>query len=183
MCFMSMAASLPRSDVPPRFPSRIVVMGVAGCGKSTVGAALAARLGGHYLDGDDLHPSANVEKMRRGQPLTDTDRRPWLDLVGAALARMDPPALIGCSALRRAYRDRITVAAGGPVFFLHLAGSRDLIGARMAARTGHYMPTSLLDSQFATLEPPAPDEWAAEIDIGLPADAVVAAALAALPHP
>lgn len=143
--------------------ARIVIMGVSGCGKSTVGAALAEALHIPYRDGDDLHPAANVEKMRAGIPLTDDDRWPWLDRVAATL-QAEAPVIIGCSALRRVYRDRIRATAGGPVRFVHLTGSRDVIAARMAGRSGHYMPPSLLDSQFATLEPPGPDE-AISIDI------------------
>jgi gluconokinase len=150
---------------------RVVIMGVSGCGKTSVGEALATRLGVPYRDGDDLHPAANVEKMRAGIPLTDDDRWPWLDLVAAALAR-EAPLIIGCSALRRAYRDRIRAGAGGPVRFVHLAGSRDLIAGRMAARQGHYMPLGLLDSQFAALEPPGPDE-ALTIDIDQPLAAMI----------
>jgi gluconokinase len=136
---------------------RIVIMGVSGCGKSSVGEGLAARLGIAYRDGDDLHPPANVAKMRGGVPLSDDDRWPWLDRVAAVLAG-EAPVIVGCSALRRAYRDRLRAGAGGPVRFVHLAGSREVIAARMAARKGHYMPPSLLDSQFAALEPPGPDE-------------------------
>ncbi|WAJ29946.1 gluconokinase [Antarcticirhabdus aurantiaca] len=143
-----------------------VVMGVAGCGKSSVGTAFAARIGAVFLDGDDLHGEANIAKMARGEPLSDADRHPWLDRVGAALRAGSGSTVIGCSALKRSYRDRIRAAAGGPVVFVHLDGSRELIGARMAARTGHFMPTSLLDSQFAALERPTDDEnaWIASID-------------------
>jgi gluconokinase len=153
---------------------RIVIMGVSGCGKSSVGEGLAARTGIPYRDGDDLHPPANVEKMRTGIPLTDDDRWPWLDRVAAVLAK-DAPVIVGCSALRRAYRDRLRAGAGGPVHFIHLAGSREVIAGRMATRTGHYMPPSLLDSQFAALEPPGPDE-ALTLDIDQPLDALIAAA-------
>ena len=149
---------------------RVVLMGVAGCGKSSVGEALALRLGIPYRDGDDLHPAENVEKMRQGVPLTDADRWPWLDRVAEALAQ--PPVIIGCSALKRSYRDRIRAGAGGPVRFVHLDGSRQLIAARMAERQGHYMPLSLLDSQFAALEPPGPDE-AMRVDIDQTLDALV----------
>jgi gluconokinase len=152
---------------------RIVIMGVSGCGKSSVGAELAAQLGCRYMDGDDLHPAANVEKMRAAVPLTDEDRWPWLDRVAQVL-RVEAPVIVGCSALRRAYRDRIRNGVGGPVRFVHLAGSRDIIAARMAKRTGHYMPTALLDSQFATLEPPGPDE-AVTVDIDRPLPAILAA--------
>jgi gluconokinase len=151
---------------------RIIIMGVSGCGKSSVGEGLAARLGIPYRDGDDLHPSANVAKMRAGVPLTDDDRWPWLDRVAKVLAT-EAPVIVGCSALRRVYRDRLRRGAGGPVSFLHLTGSKDLIAARMAARTGHYMPPSLLDSQFAALEPPGPEE-ALVIDIDQALEAIIA---------
>jgi gluconokinase len=150
---------------------RIVIMGVAGCGKSSVGEALSVRLGIPYRDGDDLHTPAAVEKMRAGIPLTDDDRWPWLDRVAETLAA-EAPVIVGCSALKRAYRDRIRAGARGPVNFVHLSGSRDLIAARMAARTGHYMPTSLLDSQFAALEPPGPDE-AITVDIDKPLSVII----------
>jgi gluconokinase len=157
---------------------RMVIMGVSGCGKSSVGEALAARLGIPYRDGDDLHPAANVEKMRTGIALTDADRWPWLDRVAAILAS-DAPVIVGCSALRLAYRDRLRQGAGGPVRFVHLAGNKDLIASRMAARTGHYMPPSLLDSQFAALEPPGPDE-ALTVDIDQPLAALIDAITAHL---
>jgi gluconokinase len=159
---------------------RAVVMGVSGCGKSLVGATLAARLGAAWRDGDDLHPAANIAKMGRGEPLTDADRAPWLTKVGEALRDADGPALIGCSALKRRYRDAIRAAAGAPVAFVHLTGSRDLIAARMAAREGHFMPLSLLDSQFAALEPLAADETGVAVDIDAEPEAVVAAALKGL---
>lgn len=152
---------------------RIVIMGVSGCGKSSVGAALSDALGLPYQDGDDLHPAANVAKMRAGEALTDADRWPWLDLVAQELASL-APVIVGCSALRRAYRDRIRAGAGGPVLFVHLAGSRKVIAARMAARSGHFMPASLLDSQFAALEPPGPDETAITADIDQPLEQLVA---------
>ena len=154
---------------------RIVVMGVSGCGKSSVGAALSDRLGIPYRDGDDLHTAANVEKMRAGVPLTDDDRWPWLDRVARVLAE-DAPIIVGCSALRRVYRDRIRAGAGGPVQFVHLAGSREVISARMDRREGHYMPASLLDSQFAALESPGPEE-AVTVDIDQPLDRLVDAIL------
>jgi gluconokinase len=157
---------------------RVVIMGVAGCGKSSVGEALAQRLAIPYHEGDALHSPADVQKMRAGIPLTDDDRWPWLDRVAQTLAT-EAPLIIGCSALKRAYRDRIRSGAGGPVTFVHLSGSRDLIASRMAARTGHYMPTSLLDSQFAALEPPGPDE-ALTVDIDQPLPAIVDAILSQL---
>lgn len=148
---------------------RIVIMGVAGSGKSSVGEALSARLGVPYRDGDDLHTPVAVEKMRSGTPLTDADRWPWLDRVATVLA-LEAPVIVGCSALKRVYRDRIRAGAGGPVCFVYLAGSRELIASRMAGRTGHYMPTTLLDSQFAALEAPGPEEAVTvDIDQSLPA--------------
>lgn len=158
---------------------KIIVMGVSGCGKSAVGAGVAAGLGIGFVDGDDLHPAENVAKMSRGAPLNDQDRAPWLDQVGARL-KADDALVIACSALKRAYRDRIRAAAGGNVTFVHLVGSKDLIAARMAARSDHFMPTSLLDSQFAALEPPGSDEQAILVDIAMSLDQVVSAALRAL---
>lgn len=155
---------------------RIVIMGVSGCGKSSVGEALGQSLGIPYRDGDDLHPAANVEKMRAGIPLTDADRWPWLDRVARVLAD-EAPVIVGCSALRRVYRDRIRKLGGAETRFVHLWGSRDLIAARMAARTGHYMPPALLDSQFATLEAPGPDE-ALTLDIDAPLAVLVEAIMA-----
>ena len=162
---------------------RVVIMGVAGCGKSSVGEGLAAQLGVPYRDGDDLHTLQAVEKMRAGIPLTDDDRWPWLDRVALELDEA-APVIVGCSALRRIYRERIRAGAGGPVQFVHLAGSRDLIASRMASRTGHYMPLSLLDSQFAILEPPGTDE-ALTVDIDQPLEVLVdriATALAGEPQ-
>lgn len=157
---------------------RVVLMGVAGCGKSSVGAALSEALGIPYRDGDDLHPAQNIAKMSRGEALNDADRWPWLALVGQAL--QPGPMIIGCSALRRVYRERITETAGGPVCFVHLSGSRAVIEGRMRARQGHFMPPALLDSQFATLELPDPDENAVAVDIDQPLAGIVAAIQSAL---
>ena len=157
---------------------RLVIMGVAGCGKSTVGAALSEQLDIPYRDGDDLHSAEAVEKMRAGIPLNDEDRWPWLDRIAEAL-RNKAPLIIGCSALRRVYRDRIRAGAGGEVTFVHLAGDRDLIASRMATRAGHYMPLSLLDSQFATLERPGPDE-AIDVSIDQPMANIVGEVLSNL---
>lgn len=153
-------------------------MGVAGCGKSAVGAALAARLDAVYLDGDDLHSPANIAKMSCGEPLTDDDRLPWLTRVGRMLAEPEGIRIVGCSALKRRYRDHIRAEAGAPVIFVHLSGAKELIAARLAGRSGHFMPASLIDSQFAALEPPAGDENAVTVDIDAPlktvADKIVA---------
>ncbi|POH35475.1 gluconokinase [Sinorhizobium americanum] len=158
----------------------MVLMGVAGCGKSSVGAALATRLGAVYFDGDDLHPAANIAKMSQGIPLQDEDRWPWLTRVGEALAAGTGPTIIGCSALKRAYRQHIENTAGGPVTFIHLAGTVEVIERRMKERQGHFMPAALLASQFAALEPPAPDENAISVDIDQPLEAVVEAIAAQL---
>ena len=152
---------------------RVVIMGVAGCGKSTVGAALARETGIPYRDGDDLHPPENIRKMSKGTPLTDKDRAPWLAKVGLALKPGN--LMIGCSALKRGYRDIIRDQADGPVLFLHLAAPIELIRERMKARTGHFMPPALLDSQFATLEPLQPDEAGSVIDIDQSFEGVVTA--------
>jgi carbohydrate kinase (thermoresistant glucokinase family) len=134
----------------------IVVMGVSGSGKSTVGALLAEGLGWPFEDGDEFHPPANIAKMSAGQPLTDDDRWPWLAAIAARIARARASGagvVLGCSALKRAYRDALR-DGHGDVRFLHLTGDPDLILARQASRTGHFMPPSLMASQFATLEPP-----------------------------
>ncbi|MGE5169475.1 MAG: gluconokinase [Rudaea sp.] len=141
----------------------VVVMGVSGCGKSTVGAALAARLRWPFIDADDLHPPENVARMAAGIPLTDDDRWPWLDRVVVELVRATAGgghAVLACSALRQAYRDRL--ARAGDLRFVHLVGDAATIAGRLAGRRHRYMPASLLESQFATLEPPAN---AIEIDV------------------
>jgi gluconokinase len=155
----------------------LVVMGVCGCGKSTVGAALATTLQWPFLDGDDFHPAANVEKMSVGVPLTDEDRWPWLDRIAAELRSIllrGGHAVLACSALKQAYRDRL--ARAGDVRFVHLAGDYDTIASRLASRRHRYMPSTLLASQFATLEPPAD---ALTIDLRESVEAQVAAIRAA----
>ncbi len=159
----------------------VVVMGVSGCGKSTVAQAIAGRLTCAYLEGDAFHPPANVAKMSQGIPLQDTDRWPWLDELGTALgaaAREQGSAVAACSALRRTYRDRLTAAAGMPVRLVHLAGAREVLAARMAARTEHFMPASLLDSQLATLEPPQPGELALTLDVAQLPERLIDSAMA-----
>jgi gluconokinase len=139
-------------------PIVLVVMGVSGTGKSTVAGLLAGRLGWDLQEGDDLHPASNVAKMASGQPLTDEDRWPWLDKIAAWIqARLDSgtPGIVTCSALKRAYRDRLRAP---DVAFVHLSGSFEEITARLARRHDHFMPVSLLESQLNTLEPLEPDE-------------------------
>jgi gluconokinase len=152
----------------------IVVMGVSGCGKTSVGRALAERLGWRFADGDDFHPPANVEKMRAGIPLDDDDRRPWLERLNALLreaAGSGEPLVLACSALRERYRELLADRMPG-LRFVHLTGSPELIGQRLASRRHRYMPASLLASQFAALEAP---QGALTLDVAPPVDALVAA--------
>ncbi|WP_327058121.1 gluconokinase [Glaciihabitans sp. GrIS 2.15] len=156
-------------------PVVLVVMGVSGCGKSTVAALLAGRLAWPFEEGDALHPQANIEKMTAGHPLTDEDRAPWLQKVAAWVEEQldaGQSGLITCSALKRAYRDVINRRGSG-IVFVYLSGTRETIAARLTARHGHYMPASLLESQFAALEEPTPDEPEITIDVG-PAPGVIA---------
>ncbi|HEY1454070.1 MAG TPA: gluconokinase [Roseiarcus sp.] len=160
----------------------VVVMGVSGSGKTTVAELLAKQLGWQFVEGDRLHPPANVEKMRQGIPLTDADRVPWLDRIGEELKRWAAEGRSGvltCSALRRAYRDRIRLARPD-VRFVYLKGSEALIKGRVGARHHEYMPASLLRSQFEALEEPAPDEPVITVDAVGSAEAEVAAVIAAL---
>ena len=148
-------------------PMRVVLMGVSGCGKSTVGEALAEHLGWRFVEGDSLHPAENVAKMAAGQPLNDGDRAGWLGTLAQQLAQAREAGqglVISCSALKRAYRGRLRT--GDPdALFVHLAGSHEVIAQRLAARTHLYMPPSLLESQFADLQPPASDEQALVLNV------------------
>ncbi|WP_084102858.1 gluconokinase [Demequina sp. NBRC 110051] len=157
---------------------QIVVMGVSACGKSTVGALLAEHLAVAFQDGDDLHPEASKTKMSAGIPLTDDDRWPWLARVGESLAASDS-LVIACSALKRSYRDAIRAAAPD-AFFVHLAGSSEVLAERAASREGHFMPASLLDSQLTTLEPLDADERGVVLDIAQPVAILVADAVEAV---
>ena len=159
------------------FGGAAVIMGVASCGKTSVAELLAERLGAVFTEGDVLHPKANVEKMSAGLPLTDEDRWPWLSLVGEAL-QGEGGRIASCSALKKTYRDHITAKAGRPVAFVFLDGSRELLEKRIAARTGHFMPPSLLASQLATLERPGRDEFARAFDIARPVEEIAAEAAA-----
>lgn len=154
----------------------VVVMGVSGSGKTTVGRALADRLGWSFADADDLHPAANVEKMRHGIPLTDADREPWIRAVARTIADRiadGRPLVLACSALRRHHRDAMRAHADArDLRFVFLAGSHALIDARLRARTGHFMPEALLRSQFDALETPDASE-ALVVDVAPPVPAIV----------
>lgn len=153
---------------PLALPMVLVIMGVSGSGKTTVGRLLAERLGWHYQEGDTLHPPENVAKMSSGTPLGDADRIPWLQRIAGCVDawHSDGEAgVITCSALKRIYRD-IVIGERPDVGLVYLRGSRELIGRRMAARKGHFMPAALLDNQFATLQEPSSDERAITVDVG-----------------
>jgi len=153
------SASMPGQGVRP-LPSVVIVMGVSGCGKSTIGSLLAGRLRWEFEDGDWFHPAANVDKMHRGIPLTDDDRGPWLRSIRAwidATQAAGGHGVLACSALKRRYRD-VLIGNGAAVRLVYLKGSEGLIARRIATRHEHFMPPSLLHSQFAALEEPGPDE-------------------------
>ena len=152
--------------------SPIVVMGVSGSGKSTVGAALAQRLRVPFADADDFHPPANIAKMTAGHPLDDEDRYPWLEAIGAWLAEHSDGGVMSCSALKRKYRDQLRRHCPD-VEFVHLSGTPEVIARRQASRPGHFMPPSLLASQFQTLEPLEADERGATIDVDQSIDSIV----------
>jgi gluconokinase len=166
-------------------PSVIVVMGVSGSGKTTIGSRLAARLHWQFAEGDSFHPPANVARMRDGIPLTDEDRWPWLDAIAAwidAARASGGRCVVTCSALKRAYRERL---AGGhdDVRFVYLKGDHALVAQRMADRQGHYMPVALLQSQFATLEEPSPGENPLIVSIEAAPEEIVAGIVAVLKLP
>ncbi len=157
-------------------------MGVAGSGKSTIAALLAERLGWAYIDGDSFHPPANIEKMSRGVPLDDEDRWPWLRAIAAHIDEVrarEINAVVTCSALKRAYRD-ILIGARSDVRLVYLDADRETIARRFASRTGHFMPVSLAESQFAALEVPGADERPMVVSIEQPPEAIVAAIVTSL---
>ncbi|MGV9837640.1 gluconokinase [Nocardia niigatensis] len=171
----------------PERPQIVVLMGVSGSGKSTVAGMLVSSLGWDLLEGDDLHPPANIAKMAAGHALTDADRESWLAAIAAWMSEeytAGRSAIVTCSALKRSYRDvlRRSLAGrpGAVLTFLHLTGSREELQRRLTARMDHFMPPDLLDSQLGTLEPPGPDEHIVSIEIGPPPHEVAAAALAAI---
>lgn len=155
--------------------THLIVMGVSGCGKSTVAQKIAENLGWSLAEGDDFHPEANIAKMSAGIPLTDEDRWPWLDLIvdwTKDRASVGHSTVVTCSALRRCYRDRLSAAPGKTVF-VHLAADKDVLFARMIARKDHFMPATLVDSQFATLEDLEPDEHGFVVDVDADIDTIV----------
>jgi gluconokinase len=162
-------------DVTIQMPCVLIVMGVSGSGKSTIGEMLAARLGWTYEDGDRFHPASNVAKMSAGQPLTDEDRWPWLRAIADEIDRVCEAgrhAVIACSALKRIYRD-VLVHGRNDVRIIYLDGTEALIASRLARRKGHFMPLGLLASQFKTLEPPGEGENPLTVSIDAPVEAIV----------
>ena len=142
-----------------------IVMGVSGCGKSSIGTALADRISATYLESDALHPPKNIALMSAGTPLTDKERWPWLEIVADKMRSQGGLVVTGCSALRKSYRSFLADRAGERIWFIHLSGSMELIARRMESRSDHFMPLQLLQSQFATLEPPDSSEPAMTVDI------------------
>ena len=159
------------------FNGAIIVMGVTSCGKTSVGEGLAKELNFPFIEGDKLHPASNIAKMSAGTPLTDDDRWPWLEIIGKVMKaeRNEGKGVVAsCSALKKVYRQKLADAAETPITFIFLHGSRELLAARMAERTGHFMPTSLLDSQLKTIEIPGPEENALHLDVALSVDELIA---------
>lgn len=154
---------------------KLLVMGVAGSGKSTLGAALATALNARFIDADDLHPPENIAAMSAGEPLTDAMRWPWLDACADAVNGAGD-VVLGCSALRRSYRNRLR-AKVPELRLIYPAADRALIERRMTARQGHFMPVALLDSQFATLDPPSPEENPVTVSVDAPVEQIVGAIL------
>ena len=161
----------------------IIVMGVSGSGKSSIGEEIARGLRLQFVEGDALHPASNVEKMSKGIPLTDEDRMPWLDRIGetmeTSLAKGEG-IVVSCSALKRIYRERLRSAVGGNLYFVYLEGSKELLTDRMGHRKGHFMPTSLLESQLQTLEVPTGEKGVVTVDIDDTIETIAAEALKAL---
>lgn len=177
MTWKLQADSMSQSNSSPKRPYIVVVMGVSGCGKSTVAELVAKELQASFKDGDELHPPINIERMSQGIPLTDQDREPWLHLVKtyAIDSTADgEPCVIACSALKKSYRDILREA--GDVWFVHLEGSKELIANRMRSRTGHFMPEALLESQFAALELPTNESQVVSVSIDATVDAVALSA-------
>ncbi|WP_312364162.1 gluconokinase [Ensifer sp.] len=164
----------------PTFAGSIVVMGVSGSGKTSVGEAVARAFGYRFIEGDALHPQANIAKMSAGIPLVDDDRWPWLREIGRELSENAKPVVVSCSALKRSYRDLLRESTSGDLAFVYLQGSHSVLAARMQHREGHFMPASLLDTQLATLEEPIGEPLTVIVDVDQPTVDVIAATLAAL---
>lgn len=164
----------------PKFPGSIVVMGVSGSGKTSVGEAVARAFGYRFIEGDALHPEANIAKMSAGIPLTDDDRWPWLREIGRQLSSSAKPLVVSCSALKRSYRALLRDSTDGGLAFIYLHGSREVLAGRMQHREGHFMPAALLDTQLATLEEPIGEPLTVVVDVDQSAADVVKATLAAL---
>ncbi|RVP58519.1 gluconokinase [Sinorhizobium meliloti] len=162
-----------------RFPGSIVVMGVSGSGKSSVGEAIAEACGYPFIEGDALHPPENIRKMSEGIALTDDDRWPWLAAIGERLASREP-VVVSCSALKRSYRDKLRESAPGGLAFVFLHGSESVLAERMHHRTGHFMPSSLLQTQLETLEDPRGEVRTVAVDVAQPLAEIVREALAGL---
>lgn len=160
-------------------PPSVIVMGVSGCGKTTVGKAIADGLDVRFADADEFHPKANIDKMASGQPLTDDDRWPWLEAVGRWMGDQEAGSVVACSALRVAYRDLIRQHCP-TAYFVHLAGPIEVVTERVAARTDHYMPAALMQSQYDTLEDLQPQEAGVVVSFDQPIDRIVDEALAAI---
>lgn len=155
----------------------IIVMGVSGSGKSTIGEKLAAALHLPFLEGDSLHPQSNVDKMASGIPLQDEDRWPWLDMIGEKLAAADQGLIVSCSSLKQTYRDRLRSAVGGKLAFVFLDGSFEVLNEHMGQRTGHFMPVTMLESQLATLESPVGEPLVFRADVADPIEKIIAESL------
>ncbi len=155
----------------------IIVMGVSGSGKSTVGEKLAEALNLPYLEGDSLHPKSNVDKMASGIPLQDEDRWPWLDKIGERMAVAEQGLIVSCSSLKKSYRDRLRAAVGGQLAFVFLDGSFEVLHEHMGHRTGHFMPVTMLESQLATLESPVGEPLVFRADVVDPIEKIVAESL------
>ncbi|WP_442579723.1 gluconokinase [Mesorhizobium sp. ASY16-5R] len=171
---MGKEEALPGRPGPDGPVAAIVVMGVAGCGKTVVGEVIAARLGWHFIEGDRLHPPENIAHMSSGRPLTDALREGWLDAIGASIAETlagGHGAVAACSALKRKYRDRLRTFQPD-ILFVHLSIDRETAWQRVSSRKHHFMPASLVESQFAALEPPQDDEDAISLDGSEPVDSL-----------
>lgn len=180
---MDLPKNLPAKDPLGTSPLAVIVMGVSGCGKTSVGEGLAARFQLPFMEGDELHPAANVAKMASGIPLSDKDRWPWLAIIGAEIRQSIDAGqgiIVSCSALKKIYRERLRETAGGRLVFVFLEGSHALLAKRMEARKGHFMPASLLESQLQTLENPSGELGVVTVHIDGGVDGIVNSAAHAL---